>query len=41
MIDIREFNKIIKTDSYLLSLQSEIITFLLKYAYLFIIDIVG
>lgn len=38
IIDIRELNKITETDIYLLSLQFEIITLLLKYSYLSIID---
>ena len=40
MIDIRELNKIIETNSYSLSLQSKIIILLLKYIYLSIINAV-
>ena len=40
IVDIRELNKITLTDLYPLSLQSEIITLLLDYSYLSIIDAV-
>ena len=41
VIDIRELNKIADTNFYSLSLQSEIISLLLEYIYLFTIDVVG
>ena len=41
VVDIRELNKIADTNFYSLSLQSEIISLLLRYTYLFIIDAVG
>ena len=41
MINIREFNKIIKIDFYFLSLQLEILSLLLKYSYLFIINVIN
>ena len=40
VIDIRELNKIADTNFYSLSLQSEIISLLLEYTYLSIIDAV-
>ena len=40
VIDIRDFNNIIEINNYSLSLQSNIITFMIRYLYIFTINIV-